>query len=185
MRGLRLLLAGVATVSLVVVAAGCGGKSESAQETWANDVCSPLVTWKGEITKVTDQVTTALKAPSADTGTTVKASVTQAEQATNTLVSDLKAVGPPPGDNAAAAQDVITGLTKSLQTALASVKSAVQTLQGSASLSQAITTLGTISTQVSGAVAETQSAVDSIGAVAGDLKDGFKNASSCKELRSN
>ena len=61
----------------------------------------------------------------------------------------------------------------------------MQTLQGSASLSQAITTLGTISTQVSGAVAETQSAVDSIGAVAGDLKDGFKNASSCKELRSN
>jgi ABC-type transporter Mla subunit MlaD len=171
-------------VSLTVVAACCGGKSESAQETWANDVCSPLVTWKNEITKVTDQVTSALKAPSADTGSTLKASVTEAQQATTTLVSDLKAVGPPPGDNGQKAQDVINGLTKSLQSTLTSVQNAVQGLQG-ANLSQAITTLGTISTQVSGAVAQAQSAADSIGTAASDLKDGFENADSCKELRSN
>jgi ABC-type transporter Mla subunit MlaD len=60
----------------------------------------------------------------------------------------------------------------------------VQGLQG-ANLSQAITTLGTISTQVSGAVAQAQSAADSIGTAASDLKDGFENADSCKELRSN
>ena len=184
MRGLRLLLVGVVAASLVVVAAGCG-KSKSAQETWAESVCSPLVTWKGEITKVTDEVTTALKAPSADTATSVKASVTEAEQATQTLVSDLKAVGPAPGDNGAAAKDAVTGLTKSLQDALTTVKASLQTLQGSASLTQAITTLGTISTQISGAVAEAKSAAQSVGAVAGDLKEGFAKADSCKELSKN
>ena len=185
MRGLKLLVVGVAAAALAVAAAGCGGKSESAQETWANDVCSPLVTWKSEITKLTENVTELLKAPSAGAGASVEQSVTEAQQATKTLVTDLKAVGPPPGDNAAAAQDVITGLTKSLQTALASVQASVKSLQGSASLRQAIATLGTISTQVSGAVAETQGAVSSIEAVAGDLKDGFESASSCKDLRSN
>ncbi len=101
MPGLRLLLAGVVAASLAVVAAGCGGSSPSAQETWANDVCSPLVTWKAEITKLTENVTELLKAPSAGAGASVEESVTEAQQATKTLVTDLKAVGPPPGDNAA------------------------------------------------------------------------------------
>ena len=62
------------------------------------------------------------------------------------------------------------------------MKTQVDSLQSSASISQAITSLGEIAAQISGAVAQTQGAVDSLDAVASDLKDGFDKASSCKKL---
>jgi hypothetical protein len=170
----------VALVALLV--AGCGG-SPSPQETWANSVCEPLVTWKDQISAIGDDVTSELKSPSAETRANITASVTKAEQATTTLVADLKAAGPPPGEHSAAAKNVLDGLAKSLRQTSATVKTEADTLQSSASISQAITSLGQIGAEIAGAVAQTQSAVASLDAVASDLKDGIDKASSCKELR--
>ena len=161
-----LVVASAALVALLV--AGCGG-SPSPQETWANSVCEPLVQWKDQISAIGDDVNSELKSPSAETRANLTASVTKGQQATTTLVADLK--------------DVVDGLTKSLQQSSAIVKTQVDALQSSASISQAITSLGEIAAQISGAVAQTQGAVDSLDAVASDLKDGFDKASSCKKLR--
>ncbi len=175
-----LVVASAALVALLV--AGCGG-SPSPQETWANSVCAPLVTWKDQISAIGDDVNSELKSPSAETSANLAASVAKGQQATATLVTDLKAVGPPPGEHSAEAQDVLDGLTKSLQQSSANVKTEVNALQSTSSISQAITSLTEIAAQISGAVAQTQGAVDSLDAVASDLKDGFDKASSCKELR--
>lgn len=177
---ISLVVASAALVALLV--AGCGGSS-SPQETWANSVCEPLVQWNDQISAIGDDVNSELKSPSAETRANLTASVTKGQQATTTLVADLKAVGPPPGEHSAAAKDVVDGLTKSLQQSSAIVKTQVDALQSSASISQAITSLGEIAAQISGAVAQTQGAVDSLDAVASDLKDGFDKASSCKKLR--
>jgi hypothetical protein len=175
-----LVVASAALVALLV--AGCGG-SPSPQETWANSVCEPLVQWKDQISAIGDDVTSELKSPSTETRANITASVAKAEQATTTLVADLKAAGPPPGDHAAAANNVLDGLSKSLKQTSATVKTQADALQTTTSISQAITSLGQIGAEIAGAVAQTQSAVASLDAVASDLKDGIDKASSCKELR--
>jgi hypothetical protein len=45
------------------------------------------------------------------------------------------------------------------------------------------TTVGAIGAQLSGAVAQAQSAFDTIGSLADEWKDAVENADSCKELR--
>lgn len=177
----RLLLGTTAAVTVALVVAGCGG-SPSPQETWAESICSPLVQWRDQISTIGDDVKAELKSPSAATRANISASVTKGEEATATLVKDLRAVGPPPGSNGAAAQDVVDGLAKSLQQASSTVQRQADVLQSTTSISQAITSLGEIGAQISGAVAQTQSAVDSLDAVATDLKDGFHKAGSCKKL---
>jgi uncharacterized phage infection (PIP) family protein YhgE len=178
-------LAATAVVSVgILAAAACGGGSPSPQESWANDVCSSVNDWKGEMQSIGDDVQAALKSPSADTLSTVGADANQANQATQKLVTDLKSTGPPPGDSGAQAKDVIDGLTKSLDTTLSNVKTQVEQLQqGGASLSEIGTALGAIGTQLSGAVAQAQSAFDTISSLTNEWKDAVDNADSCKELR--
>lgn len=178
------LMCGVAI--LAVTAAGCGGGgSPSPQETWAESICKPIVTWKQQIQTVAKDVETDLKSPSATTVTSVKSSLTQAEQATKTLSSQLKAAGPPPGDSSGGsnASEVVNGVKESVNQSLATAKTAVKNLQNVSSLSEAVTKLGEIGSQLSSSIAATKSSIDQLKTMSGDMKKGFENASSCKELR--
>jgi hypothetical protein len=173
-----------AVLTAAVAAAGCGGGSPSPQQTWAESVCKPLVQWKDQIQSISDDVTSELKSPSLQTPAALKSSISQAEQATKTLVSDLRAVGPPPGEDGTNAKDLVNGLGDNLQRTLTTVQGEVQQLQSGANVSQAISTLGEVGAQVSGAVTQAQSTLESIGALTDDLKSGVDKADSCKKLQS-
>ena len=60
------LAAAALVASLAFVAAGCGGSSESAQEKWANDVCSPFVDWSNTMKQLANDAKSAIQSPSAE-----------------------------------------------------------------------------------------------------------------------
>ena len=59
---LRLAPLATVTALLAVAAAGCGG-SESAQEKWANDVCSPLVDWSKQMKTLANDAKSTIQSP--------------------------------------------------------------------------------------------------------------------------
>jgi hypothetical protein len=179
----RLPVAALLVLTLAFLAAGCGGKSASPEEQWAESVCSPLLDWRNAVQSAGDDIKEALKSPSASTAQTVRDDVDKASTATQTMVDDLSKVGPAPGDNGAKASDAVQGLVDSLRQSLDAVKAQLTKLGGSSSLTELSTALATASTQLSGAVAQAQSSLDTLDTVAGDLKQGFDDADSCKQLR--
>ena len=179
----RRQLVGAALVSLVALAAaGCGGGSASAQETWADDVCTSVGDWKTELESIRDDVQTAVQSPSAETVPAVRSAVDRGSGATQTLVDELRQAGAPPGDNGAQARDIVQEVADNLRKAVDTAKAELAKVEGEG-LSQAITALGVVGTQLSAAVAQAQSAYDSLVALGGDLKKGIEDADSCDSLR--
>jgi hypothetical protein len=172
----------LAAAALVVVVAGCGGTTPSAQETWAESVCAPVVQWRDDVSKIGSDVKAELTSPTSTRAAAVSSSVTAAEQSTSDLISDLKTVGPPPDANGDSADRLLTQLSSNLQQTLTTVENEAQQL-GNQSLGDAIVTLGQIGSNVSGAIAQAQSTLQSIGESGSSLQKGFDRASSCKKLR--
>src|SRR4029450_9802227 len=65
------------TVALAIAAAGCGGSSESAQEKWADDVCSPLLDWSKQMTTLANDAKNAVQSPSTSTVNQLKSQAQQ------------------------------------------------------------------------------------------------------------
>jgi hypothetical protein len=177
-------LACAAVASAAVAAAGCGGSAATPEETWANSVCAPIVEWRDQIQTIADTVTADLKSPSLQTLPSLQSGVTQAEQATQALADSLHSVGPPPGNSAEQVQNLVAGLSASLQESIQNAKTAADQIRNAANLGEAITALGVLQAQLTGIVTQASSAVTSIETLAGDLKQGFEDANSCKTLRS-
>jgi hypothetical protein len=104
------------------------------------------------------------------------------KDATDTLASDLKALGRPDTDAGQAAQDTVTTLADELSTEADIIKTTVEDASGLAGLLQAAptiaTSLKTMGTQVSSAVTEISSADG-----AQELKDSFAQSESCNALQ--
>ena len=74
---------------LVLAAAGCGGSSDTkANEAYANSVCSAIGNWEQQIKSIATSFIGGVSQAS------FQASITQAEAATKTLVTQIKAVPP-------------------------------------------------------------------------------------------
>src|SRR4051812_46575576 len=75
---------------LVLVASGCGGSSDKkANEAYANSVCTAIGNWEQQIRSIATSFGDGVSAAS------LQARATQAETATKTLVTEIKAVQPP------------------------------------------------------------------------------------------
>jgi len=178
-------LAGLSAIAVLAVAAAGCGNSESPQEKWANSICGPIMDWKGDVTNAADNVRSAIKNPSSESVQTITTEVDNAVQSTQTLENNLKSVGRPPTDNPESAEDIITGLRSSLQKSLNTAKSGAQNLQSSSNLNDVVTTITEVGSQLSGTVAQVQSAVTSLQQTSSELKKGIDDADSCKDLRGN
>ena len=85
----------VAAAVAVLALAACGGSSDSASETYANGVCSELSTW---ITDLQAEFKTLTDAGLSTDKSDLQAAVDQASDATETMVADIKELGPPETD---------------------------------------------------------------------------------------
>ena len=167
------------TLTLALLVAGCGSKKSPEPTTtadWANGVCTAIDTWATSVKSSVNSVTA---------GSVSKSSLQSAgddvSTATDTLQSDLKALGKPNTTAGQQAKDSIDQLSTDLKTDADSIKSAVD---GASGISGALTaaasvtsTLSTMKTQIS----STYTTLKGLDAN-GELKTAFDQSSSCTKL---
>ena len=155
--------------ALALVAASCGGgnSDKQANEAYAKGVCTAIGTWETEVKSL------------ANGGGFTKASLngklTQFETATNTLISQVKALPPPDTSEGQAAKKQITQLAAQVQATSAAVKSAASTLGANPSLVQIVSALSKLVPQFQKLQSTTQSTVQTIQSAGGSLASAFKS----------
>jgi methyl-accepting chemotaxis protein len=175
-------LAGTALVAvLAFAAAGCG--SESPQEKWAGSVCSELLDWSTQMKQLGNDAKSAIQSPTAGTIGQLQSDAQQAVDATTKLDSNLKDLGPAPGSNGQDANTIFTTYAKQVNQAITQLQSSATALSTSKNLTEAATALTAAAGQVSTFSTQTQNAVNAAKQTSDDLKKGFDNASSCKDLK--
>ena len=180
---MQLVPVSVLTIALAVTAAGCGSSGQSAQEKWANDVCTQIGNWQKQMTDLVNGAKSAVQSPSAGTISTLQSDAKQAANATKDLETNLKNVGPAPGSNGQTAEQTLNSFASSMSKTINGLKSTVDSLSSSGSISQAATQLSSSAGQLSSLTSQTQTALNSVKQTSSDLEKGFENASACKNLK--
>jgi methyl-accepting chemotaxis protein len=166
----------IGVLAAVVLVAGCGGDSgSSASEEYANDVCSNLSTW---VTSVDGAAKSLGDAGLSIDGDDVQTAVSDVSAATDTVVDDLKQLGPPQTDAGTQAKSELDSLGNTLAQQVDTVE---QALNGGGS---AIDLAATVTTALSTAADAVESTYQSLRGLdpGGELQDGFENAEDCKSL---
>jgi hypothetical protein len=163
---------------LALLAAGCGKSSDTkANETYADNVCSAVGTWKEQIQSIGTSLTSG-----GFTKDSIQAALTKAESDTKTMVSQIKAVPPPDTSEGKAAKQQLDQLTTDLNSAVAAAKSAAGQLQENATAASIATAVAALAPQVKSLASEAKSAFDTLKSAGGSLSSAFKNTDSCKNL---
>jgi uncharacterized protein YoxC len=168
----------VAVVAALALAAGCGGGDDSsAAEQWASSACSAVNTWTSSIESIGD----TLKENPTKEG--VDKAYDDLMSSTQTLVDDLKALGPPETEAGQEAQDAVNALADDLDQSLEEMQTAIDDASGASGVLSAISVVsGNLATMGD----DVSSTIDMIEQLEGgqELKDAFDKADSCADLRS-
>ena len=171
------ILALIAT--LAMLAAGCGGSSDTkANEAYANSVCSAIGSWQQEIKSIASDFSGGVSLASLQT------KVTQAEAATKTLVTQIKAVSPPDTSEGQAAKQQLDQLTTDINNTVDAASTALTEVQANPSAAAVSATVATLAPQVQSLASETNSAISTLKSAGGSLASAFKSTDSCKSLGS-
>ena len=170
------MLAMLAVVALV--AAGCGGSSSDtkANEAYANSVCSAIGTWEQQIKTIATDFSGGISK------TSLQSKIAQADTATQTLATQIKAVPPPNTSDGQAAKKQVDQLSSQVTSTVDSAKSAVAAIPANASALTVAAALAPLAPQVKGLVTTAQAAVTSLQTAKGSLASAFKSTDSCKSL---
>jgi hypothetical protein len=162
---------------LVMFAAGCGGSSDKkANEAYANSVCSAVSSWKQQITSIASNFSGGISKAS------LQSKITQAETATKTLATQIKAVPPPNTSDGQAAKKQVDQLSTQVTSTVDSAKSAVDSIPADASATTIATALAPLAPQIQSLVSTAQDTLTSLQTAKGSLASAFKSESSCKNL---
>ncbi len=165
---------------LALVAAGCGGSSSDtkANEAYANSVCSAVGTWEQQIKTIATDFSGGISKAS------LQSKIAQADTATKTLATQIKAVPPPNTSDGQAAKKQVDELSSQVTSTVDSAKSAVAAIPADASTLTVAAALAPLAPQVKGLVTTAQVTVTSLQTAKGSLASAFKSADSCKSLGS-
>jgi hypothetical protein len=163
---------------VALVAAGCGGSSsdKKANEAYADNVCTAVGAWKSEIQKIATDFSGGISKAS------IQTKIDQAQAATKTLVTEVKAVPPPDTDQGTAAKQQLDQVTGDIKTFVNTAKQTVAQLPANASLQTIGGAVAALGPQVQGLVNEAKSAISSLKDAGGSLADAFKKTDSCQSL---
>jgi hypothetical protein len=163
--------------ALVLVGAGCGGSSDTkANEAYANSVCSAIGNWEQQIKSIATSFTGGVTQASFQT------SITQAQAATKTLVTQIKAVPPPDTSQGEAAKQQLDQLTTDISNTADAASTALTQLQANPSAAALSATVATLAPQVQSLASAANSAISSLKDAGGSLSSAFKSTDSCKSL---
>lgn len=175
-----------AAVAVVVVAvvslAGCGGSKPSALEQWQGSVCSTLNDYVDEMSGYAGDVRAQIASPHAGMMNEIRATVDQGKAATDSLGTQLRALDAPPVDNGQTVKELVDGLSADLQQSGTRIQQEVDSI-GTGGVTEAASSVASIAREISGGVDKVQGTVESLQSMNAELKAGFENVDSCKELR--
>jgi methyl-accepting chemotaxis protein len=170
------------TTLLAAIAAGCGG-SNSAEEKWADSVCTNLGNWKSQVKQSTNDIAAKLRSPQQGALPAMKADVQKLVDATQQLAQNLNALGAPKTQSGTQAKQQLETLASNLKTTTEKAKQTLATVPESAGLTETAQKLAPLAPDLQSLAAESKSTVQSIEASSSDLKKGFEQADSCKQFR--
>jgi hypothetical protein len=160
-----------------LVTSGCGGSSDTkANEAYADSVCTAIGTWQHQIKSVAADFSSGVSQAAFQT------SVAQAQAATKTLVTQIKAVPPPDTSQGQAAKQQLDQLTTDISDTTDATKTALTQIQATASASTVGVTIAALAPQIKNLANETTSAISSLKDAGGSLASAFQNTDSCTAL---
>jgi hypothetical protein len=166
---------------LVVGGAACGGET-SAEEEWADSVCTDVGAWRDQLQQAEDDIRTALESPGAETLGAIETAVRQAIDATRELSEDVDALEPPDTESGGQAKQQLTALATQLES---TATQAQQILDGVAEDPvQALEDLAAFAPELQSAVTAASRTLETIQASGSDLQQGFEDAESCDRFQS-
>ena len=175
----RALVLVSAVVALAFVAVGCGGGDDEADPTaaWATDFCSTVSSWTTELESIGSSFTDV----SSFNEESIEAAATDAREATNTLVDDLRALGAPPTDSGDEIEASIDELSTELESQSGSIETAVDGLTSLADLPEAVTAITTSLTAMATAFQSTVTTIQDAD-VGGELESALEDSPECDEI---
>lgn len=173
----------VSTAVLAVAAAGCGGGDSSAAESWADDVCTSIGDWKGDIRNAGDDIRAELRSPSDGSLARIGESVQSAADATKNLADDLKGLDAPDVDSGDQAKQQVDAFAAQLESTVDEAKTTVNDIPESAGLPEIVSALATLVPSLDTLAAKGKSALAAVEATGTEIKDAFENSDACKPLR--
>ena len=174
----------VAVVAVVLVRDSSSESSPSSTTQWAGEVCTSLSKWRTSISSLAN----VSGIPTQDE---LRKKLTDAQVATEQLVTDLKNIGPPETTSGTHLKQKLEQQGDQLEQSYEKVKtgaqSAVNNATSTADLLQRLAAvlpdfqklLNEISTTI-----DTLQSSDVAGASADEVREGFENAEPCQKLRS-
>ena len=177
-----LIVAGSVVGAVIVIAIAFGlyfwfrGSTPSPQAaTWADQVCPAVVTWENQLKSLASDI------KSNPSKANIETKIDQADTATKTLVSELKAIGPPKTPNGQSAKEDIKALAESTRGHFENIKTAAGQLTGGGVTGFA-TQLATISTQVKDVVDNVKSTLKDLQGLSPDLRNAIIHNSTCRSI---
>ena len=178
------IVIGVAAIAIAALAMRLteddGNPSAAA---WADSVCTDLATWKSSIESLADVSGGTL------TAETLSEKIDSAQEATSTLVTELKDLGPPDLDSGDALQQQLSASADELQSSFETLQQGARQAAGAGSRAEFMQELTALAPQfqalldaVSATVDELENANVAEGSKA-ELQTAFDDAESCQGLR--
>jgi hypothetical protein len=173
----RLASLGALVLALAVLAAGCGGSSDTASKTqdWADGMCSALDDWQSSVRAAGEKISQ---------GDLSKSSLQDAANAVGDankqLRDDLDSLGKPPTETVDKAKSSLTQLSDELSANLDKIREAVGNISGN-NASSAITA---VAAAVQSMGQDFQNTATQLQALENDdtWSKAFKSSDSCKKL---
>jgi hypothetical protein len=177
-RAVRRFAALLALSALAVVAAGCGG-STSPEEKWAGSICSDLGDWEDQVKENADNVQKELQSPKLGTLAAIDAQVQEAVDASDKVVTDLRALEPPDSEAAAAADRKLDALVSQIEATVTEVKQTLAAVPKGAGTAETAEKLAPLVPSIQSLAVNVSSTLESMQAEGEEIKKGFEDADSC------
>lgn len=175
------LATGIAVAALT--AAGCGGSGGSAEaEAWASDVCTDIAAWQSRVETIAKNAAQALSSQSASRSQ-LRRAIERGLRASRKFVGELRAAGPPPVERGAEAQRKLESLARRVQGSVDDVQKALDALPPNATVTEIVTRAVGLAGALQAALGAARATIESMTGLGGDLKRGFEDAESCRQLR--
>ncbi len=183
-----LVAAAVVVVAAIVIAVVLvrNSKSESTPSTtqWAGEVCTSLDKWRSSITSLASVSSATLDRD------TLREKLTDAQVATEQLITDLKNIGAPETTSGTKLKQQLEASGDQLDSSYENLKSGAQKALDATSTVDFLRNLAALAPDFQKLLNEVSTTIDTLQSsnVAGDsvdeVRQGFENAESCKKLRS-
>lgn len=172
----------VLAAALALLASGCGG-SKSAEEQFADSVCTSVGEWQDAVDSSVNSVRAQINSPTPGMVASINTEIQSAVDATKKLTSDLKSIDPPNTDEGKKAKQELVSLNTQLDQTVTKTKQTVAGLSAGAGVAEIVQTLGTLVPSLQTLATSASNTISSIQASSQKLKDGFDSAKSCKQFR--